>query len=166
MSRSGDGEFEALFRAEYGRVVAAVRWVVRSDAVAEEVAQDAFCRALERWERVRSHERPAAWVQLVAVRLAVRVARRRRRGDALTPSWSPAAVDGAVDLDLMRAIEALTPRQREAVVLHHLVDLSVADTAAAMRVRDGTVKTLLSRARGEMAAALGDAREEVRDDAR
>lgn len=157
--RDGDEAFEALFRAEYPRVVAAVRWVVGDLGAAEEVAQEAFCRALERWARVEKHERPGAWVQLTGLRLAVHRRRRDAAGRHLRPAWSAPPAVAAADLDLHGAIAGLPEGQRAAVVLHHLLDLTVEDTAAVLGVRTGTVKTQLHRARARLAATLGEPQE-------
>jgi RNA polymerase sigma-70 factor (ECF subfamily) len=158
-------DFERMFRSEYPRVVAAVRWVAGELPAAEEAAQEAFCRALERWDRVRRHERPGAWVQVTALRVAVR--RRRRDADRarLVPAWSPPPAAAPSDVDLQRALAALPDGQRAAVVLHHLLDLSVDEAASVLGVSAGTVKTQLHRARARLAAALGEP-EEVRDGAR
>jgi RNA polymerase sigma-70 factor (ECF subfamily) len=59
-------------------------------------------------------------------------------------------------MDLAAALSSLTRRQREAVALHYRLGLSVAETARAMKVSDGTVKTLLSRARAVLGAVLRD----------
>ena len=59
-------------------------------------------------------------------------------------------------MDLAAALASLSRRQREALALHYRLGLSVADSARAMRVSDGTVKTLLSRARATLGAALRD----------
>ncbi len=154
-----------LFRAEYPTVVASVRLIVGSEAVAEEIAQEAFCRAIERWRRVRSYDNPAAWVQVVALRLAVRNDQRRRTGDRLQPAWSSATTDRPEDIDLQRAIAALPVGQRQAIVLHHLCDLSVDQVAEVLSLRPGTVKTQLHRGRAALAAALGEP-QEVTDAAR
>ncbi len=66
-----------------------------------------------------------------------------------------AGEDGIEDaLDLREAVANLSRRQREAVALYYRLGLSVTETAQAMKVSDGTVKTLLSRARIALAAAL------------
>jgi RNA polymerase sigma-70 factor, ECF subfamily len=57
-------------------------------------------------------------------------------------------------MDLQAAIANLSRRQREAVALYYRLGLSVTETAQAMKVADGTVKTLLSRARSALAEAL------------
>ena len=115
-------------------------------------------RSAERWnvgERVRAHENPAAWVQLVALRLAVRSARRHQRGQRLQPASSPPSHPEPVDIDLVRAIAQLSDRQRTAIVLHHLVDLPVSGD------RDGDGRARRNRedvAQPARGAARGSAR--------
>lgn len=154
-----------MFRSEYTRVVAAVRWVAGDLPSAEEAAQEAFCRALARWPRVRHHERPGAWVQVTALRVAVRRRRRDANREQLRPAWSPPAALEPADVDLQRALAGLPDGQRAAVVLHHLLDLGVDEAAAVLGVSAGTVKTQLHRARTRLAEALGEP-EEVRDGTR
>jgi RNA polymerase sigma factor (sigma-70 family) len=154
-----DAELEALFRAEYGPLVSAVRLVVGSTARAEEITQDAFCKCFEQWGRVRQHDRPGAWVRVVALRMAVRSERRARWGALLTPAWNASSSRHPTDadLDLQQAIAGLSRNQRTAVVLHHLLDLPVAEVAEVMGVQAGTVKAHLHRARSNLAARLGEA---------
>jgi RNA polymerase sigma-70 factor (ECF subfamily) len=155
--------FDELFRREYPTVVGITRWFTRDDGRAEEVAQDAFVRLLEKWSRVRTYERPEAWVRLVAVRLALKGRRRRDRGRALEASLPLAdVVDRHADTDLERAVRALPPQQRAAVVLHYFADLPVDDVAEAIGCRPATAKVHLHRARQSLAAALHDD-EEVTD---
>ena len=161
MDSEGEEAFEALFRAEYPSVVRAVRRIVGSSEVAEEISQEAFCRAFERWNKVRAHERPAAWIRLVALRMAIRSDLRRRRGDALRPSWSTLS-EPVADLDLQHAIDSLSDRQRTAVVLHYMLDLSISEVSAVMQVSEGTIKTQLHRARSRLAATL-ETQEDVDD---
>lgn len=152
-----DDDFEALFRAEYPTVVRSVSRVVGSREAAEELAQEAFCRAFERWDQVLGHERPGAWVQTTALRLALRQKRRALRGAqllALIQTIRRHTATPDEDIDLHRAIEGLSRRQREAVVLHHLVGLPVADVALVMRVEVGTIKTQLHRGRMRLNVAL------------
>lgn len=157
MSREDD--FESLFRAEYGQVVRSVVRIVVSRDIAEEVAQEAFCRAYERWNRVCRHERPGAWVQTTALRLALRQQRRALRGAQLASllhAGRPSEASPDSEMDLHRAIEGLSRRQREAVTLHHLVGLPVAEVALVMRVEIGTIKTQLHRGRQRLGIALAD----------
>ncbi len=160
-------DFDDLFRREYRRVLRAVHWTLGHGdiGVAEEITQEAFCRALERWARVRRHENPGGWVQLTALRLAIRTDTRRRRSAAVDLGWPQTTDLREVDIDLERAILSLSRQQRLAVVLHHLLDLPIVEVASVMGVREGTVKTHLHRGRRQLADALGED-EEVSDAAR
>jgi RNA polymerase sigma factor (sigma-70 family) len=72
---------------------------------------------------------------------------------------------GPEHVAIVNALEEVDPDQREAVVLHYLADLPVADIAAQLGIPQGTVKSRLSRARDRLAGLLddtGDDREELR----
>jgi RNA polymerase sigma-70 factor (ECF subfamily) len=59
-------------------------------------------------------------------------------------------------LDIERALERLSRREREVTVLRYYLGFDVAETAGILGVSQGTVKTLLYRARHELASALGE----------
>jgi RNA polymerase sigma-70 factor, ECF subfamily len=145
--------FRDLYEREFERVLRAVFALAGDRALAEDATQEAFARALARWRRIGAHPAPAGWVTTTALNVARRQLRRK-------PEPSSTRQDRAQDederLSLHDAIRALSPRQQEAVVLHYLVDLPVAEVAAVMGVDEGTVKTHLSRARTAIAAALAD----------
>jgi RNA polymerase sigma factor (sigma-70 family) len=146
--------------ADYGSLVAALGLVCGDRAAAEDAVQEALARAMIALRKGATIDSLSAWVRLVALNLLrnrwrslarERQARRRMEND---PSTS--VFDGIEDaLDLQTAIAALSRRQREAVALYYRLGLSVTETAQTMKVSDGTVKTLLSRARTSLAAALG-----------
>jgi RNA polymerase sigma-70 factor (ECF subfamily) len=69
-------------------------------------------------------------------------------------------------VDIERAVAQLPRRQREVVVLRYLLDLNTSETAATLRINEGTVKSELSRARGALATALRAVDMEVSNDAR
>src|SRR5437764_15471917 len=104
---------EHLFRREAGRLVAALTRVfgVHNLALAEDVAQDAFCRALEVW-RVRGvPDNPGAWLMATAKRRAIDVLRRERMATAAEPAatwvtteeWSlGASLDDAFETHAIR----------------------------------------------------------------
>ena len=126
---------------------------------AQDVVQEAFCRALARWSRLVTYEDPIAWVRRVAwnlatsrwrrVRTAVAFARRQR--EEVVPEPSPDRVT------LVAALSRLPDRQRHAVVLHYLADLPVTTIAVELGVAEGTVKSWLHRARTTLAEQLVDA---------
>jgi RNA polymerase sigma-70 factor (ECF subfamily) len=133
-------------------------------AEAQDVVQEAFCRALPRWDRLSTYDDPAAWVRKVAWNLATSRWRRLRRHMEIVRSKGPELVEAPDGdrIDLMAALAVLPPRQRQAVVLHYLADASVAEIAQLTGAAEGTVKSWLHRARATLAEQLGD-RDGVRD---
>jgi len=153
---AGDG-FEAFFRAEHARVVALGMAMTGDRELAKELAQEAFLRAFRDWERVSVYERPAQWVRRVAINLAMDSHRRRRSARQAIERLRPADValvpDPFAD-DWWAAVRDLPDRQRAAVALHYLDDLSIADVAQILGIAAGTVKASLAHARASLAARL------------
>jgi RNA polymerase sigma-70 factor (ECF subfamily) len=128
-------------------------------AEAQDIAQEAFCRAWQRWPKVSEYEDPLGWVRRVAWRLAI--SRWRRTRTALTfvrkqrvedvPELSPDRVA------LAQALATLPANQRRAVVLHYLSGLQVAEIADQEGVAVGTVKSWLHRGRAALSVQLRDA---------
>ena len=145
MKSSRRDAFEALCREEYAAIVRTAWLITGNREEALDVAQETFARAYERWRTVENLDRPAAWLQRVAGNLAVSWRRReRRRSPEAVPDV--AAPQGDVpDAGLMEAMRALTPAQRAAIVLRYFADLSVEDTASALRKKPGTVRALTSQ---------------------
>ena len=132
-----DAEFESLWRRAYG-----VAYIVLGDRVeSEDVAQETLARALVRWKKVSAYAEP--WVVRVAGNLAIDRVRRRQKARGL-PAHDVPGVD-AQRVDLQRALLALSPKQREVVMLRYVVDLPEADVATTLGCSVGTVKTHASR---------------------
>jgi RNA polymerase sigma-70 factor (ECF subfamily) len=145
--------------AGYGELVAALGLVCGDRAAAEDAVQEALARALITLRKGTVIDSLAAWVRVVALNLLRNrwrsIARERRARHRVATERPTPGDDGLEDaIDLQAAIATLTRRQREAVALYYRLGLSVTETAQAMDVSDGTVKTLLSRARATLAAAL------------
>jgi RNA polymerase sigma factor (sigma-70 family) len=146
--------FEALCREEYAAVVRRA-WLITGDREeALDVAQETFARAYERWRTVQNLDRPAAWLQRVAGNLALSWRRREKR--YLRTQVSEASIDPpeAADEELMAALRALSPAQRTAIVLRFYGDLSVDDTADALRKRPGTIRALTSQGMSRLRETL------------
>jgi RNA polymerase sigma-70 factor, ECF subfamily len=146
-----DPSFTELYEREFPAVFRAAYLMSGDRALAEEATQEAFARALARWGRLRSQPWAGGWVTTTALNTARRHLRRRR------PTMPASVRDGEDEttrLDVQAAVRGLPARQQEAVVLHYLLDLPVAETAAAMGCDQGTVKTHLSRARAALLRAL------------
>ena len=159
----GAADFDALYEARYGDVVAMVHALTGDLAEAQDLAQEAFCRAWQRWKSVSTYEEPLAWIRRVAANLAV--SRWRRVRVVRAHLWRERAVDvpplSPDHVALVTALRRLPADQRRALVLHHLIDLPVAEVAHEMGVAVGTVKSWLYRGRAALAAHLAQPAEEV-----
>jgi RNA polymerase sigma factor (sigma-70 family) len=157
-------EFDWWFRATYASVERTAFLVIGDRARAEEVAQDAYVKMFQRWPAVRRYERPDAWVRRVAIRMAIKQAKRdRRRTDLERQAVQPDVHAPLPDPDLAACVARLSPMQRAVVVLYYWEDNSIFDIARALEVSESTVKQHLFRARARLADALG---EEATDDVR
>ncbi|MEZ0164453.1 SigE family RNA polymerase sigma factor [Kineococcus sp. LSe6-4] len=149
----GAEAFEAFYRTSSRRVLGHVYLSTGDFAASEDAVAEAFARAWQRWQAVSRADSPEAWVRTVAHRIAISqwrklrnrlVAQRRAHEDGPLPALGPDHVA------LVAALRELPVRQRQAVVLHHLADRSVADIADELDVAEGTVKAWLSRGRTAM----------------
>jgi RNA polymerase sigma-70 factor, ECF subfamily len=153
--RKHDSEFEALFREEYPVLVGALSVALGPEQAAD-VVQEAFVRANARWERVRTMDRPGAWVRRVALNMSIdhhRKVRRHRRINPLMVTESRVEL-APLDRDLAVALATLPTSQRLAVVLHYLLDMPVAEVACELGIAEGTVKANLHRARSSLRKRL------------
>ena len=109
---------------------------------AEDLVQMTLVKVVPHWSRL--HGDPDAYVRTVMVRESVSRWRRRRWREVVGATAPEPVIDvpsSEARLDLQRALAALAPKQRAVVVLRYLEDLSVAETASALGVAEGTVKT-------------------------
>ncbi len=141
--------------------------IARNAADAEEAAQDAFVKAYYALDRFRTPEPFRPWILRIVSnearnarrssgrreRLAIRSAERRGPGDA-APSSAAAAIAHETRATLLDALEVLSERDRMVIGYRYLLDLSEAETAVALGVRPGTVKSRLSRALARLREAL------------
>ena len=136
--------FDSFYRSRRPAIARALSFALGDVDLATEATDEAFVRAYERWDRVGALDRPDAWVYRVASNWATSVLRRRRRH----PSLYEPDVDapGMVDPAVHRSLAALDVKHRTVVVCRHLLGWSVAETAAALGIREGTVKSRLHRA--------------------
>lgn len=159
MTSARERDFDDFYAGTARRMVSVVYAVTGDLADAEDAVQEAYARAWERWDKLTAQGDPAPWVRTVALRLAVstwRKARNRLRAQFRhgPPPDVPAAAPDHVAL--VQALRRLRPDQRVAVVLHHLVDLPVAEVARETGASQAAVRTRLSRARRALGALLTD----------
>jgi RNA polymerase sigma-70 factor (ECF subfamily) len=162
-------DFAEFYEASYHRVVALVAAVVGDRQQAEDIAQEAFARALTRWPQVGQYDLPEAWVRRVALRLTVDAGRRVRRALALSAALTVAqrrrgeAADPLASTALSIALARLPLPQRQVIVLYYLADLPVEDIARDCEVSVTTVRTRLAAARHRLGRELKEADESERE---
>lgn len=153
-----DGSLDDLYAASYRRLVAQLHAVTGSRQEAEDVVQEAFVRAVGRWKDVQAYDSAEAWLRTVALNLARSRFRRAVRGVAALAKHGVPQPEPELSPDhvaLMTAMRDLPAAQREALVLHHFVGLSVDEVAASVGAPSGTIKARLSRGRAALAGRLG-----------
>ena len=169
-ARRGDtGAWETIVRTHQGLAFRTAYLLSGNAADAEEAAQDAFVKAYRALGRFRRGAELRPWLLRIVANearnrrraaarrehLTLRAAAENRPGDAV-PSPEAALLTRESQERLLAAVETLSDDHRDAVVCRYLLDLSEAETAAALGVRRGTVKSRLSRAleqlRGELEA--------------
>ena len=140
--------------------------ITRNAADAEDAAQDALVKAWRALGRFRASEPLRPWLLRIAANearnrrrsagrrdhLALRAAASSSSGEA-APSPEDAALAGATREKLLAALERLPDDARDVLVCRYLLDLSEEETAAALDVRAGTVKSRSSRALEKLRAA-------------
>lgn len=102
---------------------------------ADDAFQETFLKALRAYPRLATADNLRGWVLTIARRTAIDAARARGRRPDPAADPEPAPVDGTpepADPALWRAVRALPPRQRAAVALRYVADLSYAEAARAM----------------------------------
>jgi RNA polymerase sigma-70 factor (ECF subfamily) len=136
-----EDSFEQLFARSY-RV--ALR-IVFEPAEAEDVAAEALSRAYLAWRRLRDADHREAWVLRVTTNLAIDVLRKRARAAPEPRPALSAHLPGELSAVLVPVLRKLPRRQREVVVLRHLVDLPEAEVARVLGISTGSVKQHLQR---------------------
>lgn len=152
--------FDDFFELHYVRLFRALWLIARDRSDAEDIMQEAFLRLWERWDRVSAMEDPAGYLYRTAMNV-FRSRRRRALVAARRAVMEPFARDELAAVEgqdvVRRALASLTPRQRAAVVLLHVLDLSSAEASAALGIRPSTVRVLAGRARTRLKRELEEA---------
>ena len=158
-----DGQpFGEWYRTEHPKLLRVLVVVAGSTAEAAEVVDEAFARAYERWERVSRMKSPTGWTYRTALNLVRRRGRRAAmeslllRRSAEQRLWGSPPADWSPEV--WEGLRALPVRERTAIALRYVADLSVQDIAVAMAIAPGTVGSTLHSARRHLAALLGDER--------
>ena len=154
----GYGDFDRFYAENRDQIARALSLSLRTSDLGAEAADEAFVRACQRWPEVVTFTNPQGWVYRVGMNWArswLRRARREREKRSLVVK-EEIADDPVVDVDLERAMETLTPGHRAVVVARFFMGWSIQETAEALGLRPGTVKSRLNRALKQLAGELDD----------
>ncbi|MBX6748265.1 MAG: RNA polymerase sigma factor [Micromonosporaceae bacterium] len=147
--------FEDFYRAQADRVYRALALTVGDPELARDATAEAMARAYARWSHVSRVDNPGGWVYRVGLNWATSRWRRRRREHPLPADLDPAAAPMDVDaVAALAALRRLDTRSRAVVVCRVLLDMSTAQTAAALDIAEGPVKSRLARALATLRASL------------
>jgi RNA polymerase sigma-70 factor, ECF subfamily len=143
-------DFDEFYTASFRRIVSQIYAMTGNLAEAEDSVQEAYARAWQRWSEVRGYSDPEAWIRTVAYRLSVSAWRKSvNRRTAHRKAAAPTDLPGLSPdhLALVSALRMISAEQRRAIVLYHLVGLTIAEIAVETGNPEGTVKSHLSRGR-------------------
>lgn len=156
--------FETFYRDEYRPLLGIALALVDGTVAAEDLVQESFLAAHRRWDRVSQYDNPRAWVRRVLINRAtswrrrvaseVRAVARVGPPEPQPPNFSPETAG------VWRAVHRLPRRQQQAVALHYVGQLSMAEIADAMGCSEGAVKSHLHRAREQLRGSLAAWNEE------
>jgi RNA polymerase sigma factor (sigma-70 family) len=151
--------FEDFYEAQHRSLFGAMCLIAGNRHDAEEITQEAFITVWERWDRVERMENPAGYLY----RTAMNTFRMRFRRAKIAARRVARSIAKSEDLDVFearheldRGLAMLSPRQRVAIVLTELIELSSAEAGKAMGVKPATVRKLASQGREALRGAIGD----------
>jgi len=160
---SARGFLEALFARHHTEIYAYLTRMLRDPELAADLTQDAFVKAYRAWDTLEDPAHARAWLYQIAHRVALDEIRRRKivrflpwtgeaRGSA--PSAEHLVMETRLSGDLQRALNRIPERQRAALLLAEVHDLTGLELAAALGVSHVAARALLTRARESLRQAL------------
>ena len=153
----GPIDFEAWYLTNHARLVSTTLLVSGNLDLAGDAVDEACLRTLMNWDRVRAMSSPTGWTYRVALNVIRRRQRRAklearlvRRRQQITEVPAPAG-------EIWQIVDALAPRQRTAIVLRYVADLTQNEIATVMGITRSTVSSLLADAHTRLAGLINDA---------
>jgi RNA polymerase sigma-70 factor (ECF subfamily) len=163
-NRDSAGTFvEALFGKHHGEIYAYLLRMIRDPELAADLAQDAFVKAYKAYDTLEKGENARAWLYQIAHRVALDHIRRRKivrflpfTGESAgsSPSAERMAMDVRLSGPLERAMARIPERQRAALLMAEVHDLTGLELAAALGISHVAARALLTRARESLRQAL------------
>ena len=161
------GFVEELFAAHHGEIYAYLIRMLRDPELAADLTQDAFVKAYRNYNVLEKPENARAWLYQIAHRVALDHIRRQKivrfmpwtgESHGAAPSTERLVMDAHLSGDLQRALEKIPERQRAALLLAELHDLTGLELASALGVSHVAARALLTRARESLRQALASER--------
>lgn len=156
--------FGQLMRRHNRKLYRVARAILRDDAAAEDAVQESWLHAYRAIDQFRGEAQLGTWLVRIAINEALARRRREPRAVAAAPAAEPLAreEDGPEAMarraelrrTLQAQIDALAPVFRAVFILRAVHELSVGETAAALRIPEATVRTRFFRARRQLRAVL------------
>ena len=165
---AADAFIEDLFARHQGEIYAYLYRMVRDPELAADMTQDAFVKAYRNHASLEDPTHARAWLYQIAHRVALDEFRRRKivrfmpwtgESHGSAPSAEHLAMDARLSAPLQRALDRIPERQRAALLLAELHDLTGLELAAALGVSHVAARALLTRARESLRQALAAERE-------
>ena len=157
MGPTGEPEdFASWYEREHTRLVTSLLLVAGDADRAAEATDEAFARAYAAWGRVSLMASPRGWTYRVALNVLRRRGRRARLEQTLLSRQPPPGSVPPPAGEAWDAVRCLPPRQRTAIVLRFVADLTEEQVAEIMGVTRSTVSATLAHARHHLALQLGD----------
>jgi RNA polymerase sigma-70 factor (ECF subfamily) len=156
---------EELFALHHGEIYAYVFRMVRDADVAADFTQDAFIKAYKAQDSLEDRAKARAWLYQIAHRVVLDEMRRRRivrfmpwtgESNGAAPSAEHLAMEMRLSGPLARALERIPERQKAALLLAEVNDLTGMELAETLGVSHVAARALLTRARESLRQALAD----------
>ena len=154
---------EDLFARHHGEIYAYLIRMIRDPELAADLTQDAFVKAYRAYDSLEKPENARAWLYQIAHRVALDHIRRQKivrflpwtgESRGAVPSAEHLVMESRLSGDLQRALAKIPERQRAALLLAELHDLTGLELAATLGVSHVAARALLTRARESLRQAL------------
>ncbi len=144
-------DFEEYVRSRQESLLRSARRLVPDPVDAQDLVQTALCRTFPRWDRIADKGLADAYMRRVMINTRTEWWRARKLDEVPTENLPDASIDDGTEQHadramLISALRVLGPRQRQVVVLRHWKQMSTEETARALGMSIGTVKSTLHRA--------------------
>jgi RNA polymerase sigma-70 factor (ECF subfamily) len=156
---------EGLFARHHGEIYAYLARMLRDPELAADLTQDAFIRAYRAYADLDDLAKARAWLYQIAHRVALDEIRRRKiirfvpwsgESRGASPSAERLVLDARLSGDLERALRRIPERQRSALLLAEVHEMTGLELAAALGTSHVAARAILTRARESLRRALAE----------